>query len=157
MRFIFCGWKKTTLPSVTKSPLHVPSRIAPSFTINIATLTTRVLDVSDFAGAWRTGGVGACEWDGSWFSIPLQLLLGEHLRLPVRIHQGTDLRWHLKGFRWKPWKKRCDSHLFLHKGAHLKRNLEAFFLWFKIGNLESWIESAIKSVLTSLATSIQSS
>ena len=28
-------------------------------------------------------------------------------------------------------------HLFFHKGAHLERNLEAFFLRFKIGNLES--------------------
>ena len=106
MRFIFCGWKKTTLSSVTKALLRVPSRIAPSFTMNIATLTMKKLDVSDFTGACRTGGVWTCEWDGSWFSISLQLLLGEHLRLPVRIHQSADLCWHLKDFRWKSWKKR---------------------------------------------------
>jgi len=91
--------------------------------MNIATSTMKVgvLDVSDLSGAGRTGRTGTLEWDGSWLSIPLQLLLCKHLGLPVWIDQGADL---------------C-GHLFFHKGAHLERNLEAFFLRFKIGNLES--------------------
>ena len=97
-----------------------------------------LLDVSDFPGR-----IGACEWDGSRFPVPLQLLSGEHLRLPVGVNQGADLCWHLWVTDEKPEKRFMTSfHLFLHKRAHLKRNLEAFFLWFKIGNLERRFERA---------------
>ena len=124
---------------------------------HIATLAIKVrglLDVSDFPGRIR-----ACERDGSRFPIPLQLLSGEHLRLPVRVNQGADLCWHLWVTGEKPEKRFMTSfHLFLHKRAHLKRNLEAFFLWFKIGNLECRFERANLEVSpTSLATSMQSS
>ena len=140
MRFISCEWKKDDIVFSDKSCknhfLLFPWRIAPSFTMNIATSTMKlgVLDVSDFPGAGRTGGAGTGKWYGSWLSIPLQLLLGKHLRLPVWINQGADLRWHLRRTHELGMKKAL--YLFFHKGAHLKWNLEAFFLWFKIGNLK---------------------
>ena len=66
--------------------------------LNIATSTMKVgvLDVSDLSGAGRTGRTGTLEWDGSWLSIPLQLLLCKHLGLPVWIDQGADLCGHLQ-------------------------------------------------------------
>ena len=81
-----------------KSLQCVSSKIAPSFTMIIATSTMKlgVLDISDLSGARRTGGAGTLKWDGSWFSIPLQLLLGKHLWLPVWIDQGADLCRHLQ-------------------------------------------------------------
>ena len=81
-----------------KSLQCVSSKIAPSFTMIIATSTMKlgVLDISDLSGARRTGGAGTLKWDGSWFSIPLQLLLGKHLGLPVWIDQGADLCRHLQ-------------------------------------------------------------
>ena len=33
--------------------------------------------------------------------------------------------------------KRTSPHLFLHEGAHLERNLEAFLFFFEIRNLEA--------------------
>ena len=78
--------------------------------MNIATFTmkVRVLNVPDLSGLW------ACEWHGSRFPIPLQFLLGEHLRLTVWIDDGTDFRWHLQSIqKWKIYIKmiNCSSPL----------------------------------------------
>ena len=98
--------------------------------MNIATSTMKVgvLDVSDFPGAGRTGRTGTLEWDGSWLSIPLQLLLGKHLRLPVWIDQGADLCRHLQRAHEFKDEERFMSPPLLRRGSTPQKELGSTLL-----------------------------